>query len=352
MTLFTLTRRYIAVAIGNSLNVYCRKYALSLFISRIATISVLSDPLSTAKSLFVYSCDGLDIASFEEKRQNAVPQPQGQGQHQNARKQNKGKSGATKDQYGPSQIQHIAYSAKHDCFIVVTEDKRIRILLHGDKLKSASTADAVDEHEHKDDSLNAMGGAAGDGLYRLFGFKNVLKKISSVCLSPIHGDDDEEYFVSADKFGVITVHSLPSLKTKSDGSGHLSIISQIAFDSSGKHLISGDKDFKLRISRFPQLYIIDGLCFGHFEAVTRFVVVDRTDTATANEHDVVEMKDGSTDGVEPQNRAPSTVVVSGSVDGTVRIWSVPFGKELAVFQVEAASLCIDGVGPAVSERVC
>ena len=274
----------------------------------------------------MYCCDGLDIAAFDEKKQQKKSL-QEEEQKESTKKKKQYKSQATKDQYAPSQIHHIAYSSKHDCFIIVTEDKRIRILLHRDKIKSVTTAE--------DESTSISCKPSNDGMYSLFGFKNVLKKISSICLSPMHNNEDEQYLVAADKFGVITVLRLPSLKTENDGSAHLSIITHIAFDPSGKYLISSDKDFKLRISRFPQLSIIDGFCFGHTQAVTKCAVVDvHQVNESENESKDIEMK-GAADSVEPQNRAPSTVVISGSVDGTVRIWSVPFGKQLAVFQFRA-----------------
>ena len=107
----------------------------------------------------------------------------------------------------------------------------------------------------------------------------------------------------ADKFGLIHIFLLPKLQVKYNGSGHLSIISHITFDSSGKYLMSCDKDFKIRISRFPSIYIIDGFCYGHTKAVTK--------CATINDK----------------------YILSGSCDKTIRIWSIPFGKQLSIIKV-------------------
>ena len=224
-SLLSLSQRYISLAIGNKLNVFCR---------------------NTGKLLFEYECNGKD-------KKNVL-------------------------------ITHIKYSSKHDCFIIVTDDKYITSIVNKDKI------------------------------YQIKSEKKMDKKVSSICLSPPiinetkkkeeEEKQEDEYLITADKFGVIYIQYLPSLKIKYDGTGHLSIISHITFDSSGKYLMSCDKDFKIRISRFPQIYIIDAFCYGHTKAVTKCVTIN------------------------------DKYILSTSIDKTIRIWSIPNGKQLSVFKVK------------------
>lgn len=226
--LLELTQRYIAVAIGNTINVFCR---------------------NTAKLLFKYECNEDEEKNNDHNGNGAII------------------------------ITHIKYSLKHDCFIIATNNKRIRTLI-----------------QDKDNNNNG-------NMYKLCQFKKMDKKISSIALSPTNDEQTEEFLICADKFGVIFMFLLPNLKVKFDGSGHLAIISHITFDSSGKYLMSCDKDFKIRISRFPSLFIIDGFCYGHTEAVTKCCTIE------------------------------NKYILSGSCDGTIRFWSIPFGKQLSIIKV-------------------
>eukprot|EP01084_Bolivina_argentea_P126705 224283_1 len=291
MSLISLSQRYVALGIGNTLHVFCR---------------------NTSKLLFRYECDGQDITTAEENRnrkKQSKAEPSNDTQNTNPGPTNNPKKSKNDDKC--VLIHHIVYSSKHDCFIIVTDDKVMRCLMHKDQIQLRS------KDEDQDMDLTTQ----SQELYPLYRYRKLDKKISSMCLSPLIEQDDEEYLLSADKFGVIRLHYLPGLNVKYDGAGHLTIISHIAFDSSGKYLMSADKDFKIRISRFPQIFIIDGFCYGHTQAVTKCIIVDHT----SSDGDV-DMKND-----DPINtNAVQKYIVSGSVDGTIRFFQIPSGKELSI----------------------
>lgn len=80
--------------------------------------------------------------------------------------------------------------------------------------------------------------------------------------------------------------------------GHFSTLTSVA---SSEHLIAtGDRDGKLRISRFPDAFVIESFCLGHTEFITclEWVCGER--------------------------------LVSGAGDGTVRLWEAKSGCQLGV----------------------
>ena len=56
-------------------------------------------------------------------------------------------------------------------------------------------------------------------------------------------DSYEQPLICADKFGVMSIHHLPSLKVKYNQIGHLSIISDLAFDPIGECMVSAELSF-------------------------------------------------------------------------------------------------------------
>nr|CAD2124860.1 unnamed protein product [Meloidogyne enterolobii] len=45
--------------------------------------------------------------------------------------------------------------------------------------------------------------------------------------------------------------------------GHFSMLLDFCISPNGKFVLTADRDEKIRISRFPQAYVIEGFCFGH-----------------------------------------------------------------------------------------
>ncbi|KAJ3332597.1 hypothetical protein HDU76_013701 [Blyttiomyces sp. JEL0837] len=85
---------------------------------------------------------------------------------------------------------------------------------------------------------------------------------------------DQNTLFIADKFG--DVYSF-DLKEGGDHGrlllGHVSILSDMAFSTDKKFLITADRDEKLRVSCFPHTYDIHGFCLGHESYISKIAVL-------------------------------------------------------------------------------
>ncbi|EGD78277.1 hypothetical protein PTSG_09341 [Salpingoeca rosetta] len=114
--------------------------------------------------------------------------------------------------------------------------------------------------------------------------------------------------LSADKFGDVHKFSFATSsedaedegadasKTSDPICGHVSML--LDLDVQADQLRTADRDGKIRISRLPDAFCIDAFCLGHTEFVSAI-------TGTAD------------------------CVVSGSGDGTIRVWNAADGSQLA-----------------------
>lgn len=82
--------------------------------------------------------------------------------------------------------------------------------------------------------------------------------------------------------------------------GHVSMVLDIAFGENGRFLISADRDEKIRISRYPQCYVIHRFCLGHLSYVNSIHTKDR-------------------------------FLFSSGGDGTLRVWDVSDGNQIAQY---------------------
>ena len=82
--------------------------------------------------------------------------------------------------------------------------------------------------------------------------------------------------------------------------GHLSQLLDIIVSHDGDRLLTADRDEKIRVSRFPNCYNIDNYCLGHTEFVTTLALT----------------------------RGSRVNVISGSGDGTIRLWDYTTGEEV------------------------
>ena len=87
--------------------------------------------------------------------------------------------------------------------------------------------------------------------------------------------------------------------------GHLSQLLDLSLSHHGDLVLTADRDEKIRVSRFPKAYNIENFCLGHTEFVTCLCLAEENDQ-----------------------------VVSGSGDGTLRLWNYREGAEL--FSLEVA----------------
>eukprot|EP00475_Leptophrys_vorax_P023191 TRINITY_DN3166_c0_g1_i1.p1 TRINITY_DN3166_c0_g1~~TRINITY_DN3166_c0_g1_i1.p1 ORF type:complete len:425 (+),score=125.07 TRINITY_DN3166_c0_g1_i1:2798-4072(+) len=87
--------------------------------------------------------------------------------------------------------------------------------------------------------------------------------------------------------------------------GHFGTISDLRFTPNGKFLVSADRDDRIRVSKWPHVYVVQSFCLGH----TSFVVKAKPIGAT-------------------------NFLVSGAGDGTVRTWNLLTGAEISKVEIE------------------
>lgn len=113
-------------------------------------------------------------------------------------------------------------------------------------------------------------------------------------------DKDNANLIVADKSGDVYTFSLDST-VPSKGRllmGHLSMLLDISFTPSFKFLLTSDRDEKVRLSHYPNSYNIENFCLGHKDFVSSLCVLS------------------------------DELLLSGSGDGTIRLWNYMTGKEI------------------------
>lgn len=119
-------------------------------------------------------------------------------------------------------------------------------------------------------------------------------------------NDKGKTVIAVDKTGDVYAFDVESDASGSKGKmilGHLSIVLDIALTwSLPSYIITCDRDEKIRVSNFPNSYNINSFCLGHREFVSSIVVLEED------------------------------LLVSGSGDGSLRLWKISSGREL--FRIE------------------
>lgn len=158
--------------------------------------------------------------------------------------------------------------------------------------------DKSSEPFHKD-SIRAMRYGAKGKLFASAGDDKTVKIwsteswrcIASVCsekrVSAVAISDDGLHVCFSDKFGVVWVVDLPGFednKTLVNKKAvpilahYCSIITSLEFSPSGQHIISADRDDKIRVTVFPKnpldgAHEIQSFCLGHTEYVTSLAFI-------------------------------------------------------------------------------
>ncbi|KAG5387588.1 hypothetical protein IGI04_039058 [Brassica rapa subsp. trilocularis] len=93
------------------------------------------------------------------------------------------------------------------------------------------------------------------------------KRVTAVAIS-----HDDSYVCYADKFGVVWVVELDGITKKGVSllSHYCSIITSLEFSPDGRYILSADRDFKIRVTVFPEeplqgAHEIQSFCLGHTE---------------------------------------------------------------------------------------
>ncbi|KAL5155094.1 tRNA (guanine-N(7)-)-methyltransferase non-catalytic subunit WDR4 [Glycine soja] len=138
------------------------------------------------------------------------------------------------------------------------------------------------------------------------------KRVTAVAIS-----NDGTFVCFADKFGVVWVvdvdHPLHDKKPAPLLSHYCSIITSLEFSPDGRFILSADRDFKIRVTNFPQkplngAHQIQSFCLGHTEFVSCLAFIQAQE-------------------------CPQGLLLSGSGDSTVRLWNIDSGALLDTCEV-------------------
>ncbi len=160
--------------------------------------------------------------------------------------------------------------------------------------------------------------AADEALVQVDAVK-VQRRVSSLVVAhlptPSTGVPCPPVLLVGDKVGAVTAYPLPALSAHKPK--HLvehfgSIVTAVAAVSSTAlpagaalpgqgFLLSADRDEKVRVSYWPSTFTVSGFCLGHTRFLSCLHVV----------------------GAALGSYAPSTLLMTGAGDGTVRLWHVP-----------------------------
>ncbi|KAJ3074378.1 WD repeat-containing protein 4 [Podochytrium sp. JEL0797] len=135
--------------------------------------------------------------------------------------------------------------------------------------------------------------------WELVAKKMLLKRPNALAFADDGDAEQVGDLVVADKFG--DVYRIPV--TGSDKIklllGHCSLVTDMILCHSSNLLLTSDRDEKIRISKFPDTFEIQGFCLGHTGFITKMCLLP-----------------------SPTSTTPSPRIASGGGDGSIRFWDI------------------------------
>ncbi|KAL7747701.1 hypothetical protein RI367_006990 [Sorochytrium milnesiophthora] len=122
---------------------------------------------------------------------------------------------------------------------------------------------------------------------------------------------DAQHIIAADKHG--DVWSFKLADEKEPGTvivGHVSMLTSMILSADNKYILTGDRDEKIRVSKYPKGYLISNFCLGHTQFLSQLALVP-----TAQE-----------------------LLVSGGGDDFLLVWHWRTGKQVQRLDLRAHAL--------------
>ncbi|XP_063301596.1 tRNA (guanine-N(7)-)-methyltransferase non-catalytic subunit WDR4 [Pelobates fuscus] len=135
----------------------------------------------------------------------------------------------------------------------------------------------------------------------------------------------ERHILAADKSG--DVFSFSVIRAQEEGRlelGHLSMLLDVAMSPDGKHIITCDRDEKIRVSLWDSPHVISTFCLGHTEFVSQLLVLP----------------------------GAQKLLLSGSGDGFLRLWEYDAGVEIHNWNLSRSAESEGSQRFAISRMAC
>uniref|UniRef100_A0A8C5LU33 WD repeat-containing protein 4 n=1 Tax=Leptobrachium leishanense TaxID=445787 RepID=A0A8C5LU33_9ANUR len=135
--------------------------------------------------------------------------------------------------------------------------------------------------------------------------RSVSRRCTALTFSPCG-----QHILAADKSG--DVFSFSVVRAQEEGClelGHLSMLLDVAVSPDGQHIITCDRDEKIRVSRWDAPHEISTFCLGHTEFVSQLLVLP----------------------------GDNKLLLSGSGDGFLRLWHYETGTEMDNWDLSRSS---------------
>uniref|UniRef100_A0A915EBD1 tRNA (guanine-N(7)-)-methyltransferase non-catalytic subunit n=1 Tax=Ditylenchus dipsaci TaxID=166011 RepID=A0A915EBD1_9BILA len=132
----------------------------------------------------------------------------------------------------------------------------------------------------------------------------------------VHFDKTDANILISDRAGYIRryqVDQLSEAKESEELLGHLSMLLDFCLSPDGRFILTADRDEKLRISRYPQTFVIEQFCLGHTSFVSSVACF-------------------------------SNLAITSGGDGTVRFWDMNSGEcafaTQTIFNSPVKKICV------------